>query len=82
MYHINLKRWFLIHLASMMLLLSSATCTAQTEISRIEFNSGSRTFRQQVIITPDSLVRIEENLRTSTKPVIERRKIKLLNGNP
>jgi hypothetical protein len=76
MYSFSLNHnWVPTHFALMLLLLSSGSCAAQNEISRIEFNSGSRTFRQQVIITPDSLVRIEENFRTNTKPVIEKRKI-------
>jgi hypothetical protein len=68
------QNWFPIHFTVMFLVLSGS-CAAQNEISRIEFNSGSRTFRQQVIITPDSLVSVEENFRTDAKPVIERRKI-------
>ena len=50
--------------------------SAQTvsEITRIEFNSGTRTYREQVILTPDSVVSIEEDFRLNLKPVVKGRK--------
>jgi hypothetical protein len=44
-------------------LLFCVQCTAQKEITRIEYTAGSRTFRHQIILTPDSVVSIEENFR-------------------
>lgn len=53
--------------------LMMTSCIAQDKVSRIEFNSGTRTFRQQIILTRDSVVTIEENFRTDLKPQISRR---------
>lgn len=40
-------------------------------IQRIEFNSGARSFRQQVILTPDSVLSIEEDFRKNDRPVVK-----------
>ena len=42
-----------------------------SEIFRIEFNAGSRTYREQTIITADSIITIKENFKTDKKPVIK-----------
>jgi hypothetical protein len=57
------------------LLILMSQCMGQTSgsIVRVEYNSGTRTFRQQVIATPDSLISIEEDFRIHLKPVIKGR---------
>ncbi len=47
-------------------------CLAQEgkEITRIEFNSGTRTQRQQVILTPDSIRIVREDFRVDQQPNI------------
>jgi hypothetical protein len=47
----------------------------ESEISRIEFNSGSRTFREQIIVTPDSLLMITEDFRIDLKPSVKTRAV-------
>lgn len=42
----------------------------ESEITRIEFNSGTRTQRQQVILTPDSIRIIREDFRVDQRPDI------------
>jgi hypothetical protein len=48
---------------------------AQTidEINRVEFNSGTRTYREQLIVTKDSLSVVKEDFRTDERPQIIRR---------
>ena len=48
-----------------------AQIEGRKDITRIEFNSGSRTYRQQVIFTPDSVISIEEDFRVNLKPVVK-----------
>jgi hypothetical protein len=55
--------------------LSLASCIAQQGITKIEYNSGTRTYREQVIITPDSLVSVKENFRTDSGPVVSKRSL-------
>lgn len=50
-------------------------CASQSEIRRIEYQSAARTFREQIIITSDSVVRIEEDFRKGGSPVSQKRKI-------
>jgi hypothetical protein len=52
-------------------LLNCAYSQTSSYITRIEFNSGSRTFRQQIIITSDSIVSVKEDFRINLKPVVK-----------
>lgn len=53
---------------------TAVTVTQKTEdVNRIEFNSGTRTYREQLIITPDSLSVIKEDFRVDQRPQIHRR---------
>lgn len=62
---------FLIFLA---IVSTSATLAQKAEdVNRIEFNSGTRTYREQLIITPDSLSVIKEDFRVDQRPQINRR---------
>jgi hypothetical protein len=57
------------------ILVSNVTqCASQSEITRIEYHAASRTFRKQIIITPDSVTRKEEDFRKGGSPVSEHRK--------
>jgi hypothetical protein len=53
----------------------SLTVSAQSskEISRIEFNSGTRGYREQITITPDSVISIQEDFKANQKPLITAR---------
>lgn len=57
------------------LLVAVASIQAQSDhnIARIEFNAGSRTFREQVIATPDSVWIIKEDFQSDSKPVVIKR---------
>lgn len=60
---------------TLIVFLLSFTTVAQTneDIVRIEFNAGTRAYREQVILTPDSVVTIKENFRKDEKPVVASR---------
>jgi hypothetical protein len=60
----------------LILILASQALAQQEKISRIEFNSGTRTFRQQIIITPDSAISVEEDFRINLKPITSAKKLK------
>ena len=49
---------------------------AQTDrtITRIEFNSGRRGYREQIILTPDSIVSVQENFQTDKTPRVHSQK--------
>jgi hypothetical protein len=51
--------------------LNCAYSQTSSDITRIEFNSGSKTFRRQIIITPDSVLSVEEDFRINLKPVVK-----------
>jgi hypothetical protein len=57
-----------------LLTLICTSCMAQNEISRIEYESGTRTFREQIIITADSIITIQEDFRKRPEPVVVRKK--------
>jgi hypothetical protein len=60
----------------MILLISSclaASVQDKSNISRIEFNAGTRAYREQLIVTPDSTIVIKEDFRINQKPVIKTR---------
>ena len=63
------------YLLFFLLINSSCAVTAQKtdEIIRIEFNSGSRAVREQIILTPDSIVMVKEDFRIDLRPQIKRR---------
>lgn len=44
-------------------------------ITRIEFNSGTRGYREQIIFTSDSLVAVKEDFRNEKGPKIHRQRI-------
>ena len=44
-----------------------------SKITRLEFNSGTRSFREQIILTPDSIVVIKEDFRIDLKPQVKRK---------
>jgi len=44
------------------------------DIRRIEFNSGTRTYREQIILTADSVVCIQEDFQVDKKPRLTARK--------
>jgi hypothetical protein len=67
-----MKLNFLITLAVIGTGLTSAY-SQSTGITRVEFNSGTRTYREQVIITKDSVIAIEEDFRKDKTPKIKRR---------
>jgi hypothetical protein len=43
------------------------------DVMRVEFNSGTRTYREQIILTPDSVMTIKEDFRIDLKPQIQSR---------
>jgi len=45
----------------------------ESDVTRIEFNSGSRTFREQIILTRDSIIVVKEDFRIDLKPQIKRK---------
>lgn len=68
----NLRRFFFLYLLFMAM---GSVTFSQThdEINRVEFNSGTRTYREQIIVTPDSLSVIKEDFRVNERPQIIRR---------
>jgi hypothetical protein len=56
------------------LIILTADLCAQTkdQISRIEFNSGTRTYREQIIISKDSLIVIKEDFKKDKPPLTSR----------
>jgi hypothetical protein len=51
----------------------AVSAQSSQEISRIEFNSGTRGYREQIIITPDSIVSIQEDIKANQKPNVKAR---------
>jgi hypothetical protein len=68
----SLQRFFI---CLFVFFLSLLSCVAQRGITRIEYNSATRTSREQIIITSDSLVSVSENFRTNSGPVVSKRKL-------
>ncbi len=62
---------------SFLILSTVMNCSAQdkSEITRIEFNSGTRVQRQQVILTPDSIRIIREDFRVDQTPNVTDRQM-------
>lgn len=60
-------------LVALAAILGCSQCVSQQEISKVEYQVASRTFRQQIIITPDSVSRVREDFRKDPTPVITRR---------
>jgi hypothetical protein len=46
------------------------------EVTRVEFNSGTRMYREQLIVTADSVIVVQENFQNDEKPRVVRRAIK------
>lgn len=63
------------HLCFFLLLFCSSNAFSQqsAEIARVEFNSGTRAYREQLIVTKDSLSVIKEDFREDDRPQIIRR---------
>ena len=65
-------------LYSLAILIISASCSVQAQVSekpvRIEFNSGTRMYREQFIFTPDSVITVKEDFRKNDHANHTRRK--------
>jgi len=46
----------------------NSSAQQESDVTRVEFNSGTRTQRQQVILTPDSIRIIREDFRVDQTP--------------
>lgn len=51
----------------------AVSAQSSKEINRIEFNSGTRGYSEQIIITPDSIISIQQDFKMDQKPRVKTR---------